>query len=102
MISKVQKNVAAGKDFRLLDRDALPPYLKDARLHVEVIVGIGDRDRIGRLVSGRNTSRQVKSWSLAEFDGTFDWIRRRSLGATPFLPRCGQLGRRIFLPPLKR
>ena len=38
-------------------------------------MGIGDRDRIGRLVSGRNTSRQVKSWSLADFDGTFDWIR---------------------------
>jgi len=27
------------------------------------------------LARGRNTSRQVKSWSLADFQGAFDWIR---------------------------
>jgi hypothetical protein len=26
-------------------------------------------------VQGRNTSRQVKSWTIADFKGSFDWIK---------------------------
>src|SRR5262249_3058057 len=34
-----------------------------------------DRERIERLVQGRNTSRQVKPWTIADFRGSFDWIK---------------------------
>ena len=90
VIAKVQSGVAAGKSFRALRPEELPPYLREARLHIEVIVGLDERDRIGRLVSGRNTSRQVKSWSLADFEGKFDWIQKvldRPNG--PFAGRVG-------------
>jgi hypothetical protein len=55
--------------------EEVPDNLKKARFHVEVIVGINSRERIGVIARGRNTSRQVKSWSLADFKGAFDWIR---------------------------
>lgn len=76
VIAKIQGQAANGLPFRSLKKEELPPYLKEARLHLEIIVGLdGDRDRIGRLVKGRNTSRQVKSWSMSDFEGRFDWIR---------------------------
>lgn len=48
-----------------------------ARFNVEVIVGLSEQDheRVVRLVRGRNTSVQVRPWSLADFDHKFDWIK---------------------------
>lgn len=53
----------------------VPDYLKQARLHLEIHTDLEDRDRIASLVGGRNTSRQVKSWSMADFTGMFDWLK---------------------------
>ena len=51
-------------------------YLKSARVHIEVIIGIhDDLARIHSIVKGRNTSIQVKSWSLADFRGAFNWLK---------------------------
>lgn len=90
VIAKVQRAVAQGRQYRSLKTDEIPSFLKEGRLHVEVILGIDDRDRIGRLVLGRNTSRQVKPWSMSDFGGEFDWIREileRDHG--PFRGRIG-------------
>lgn len=54
--------------------DALK-LLGRGRHHLEVIVGLNSKERIDRLVLGRNTSRQVKPWSMSDFRGAFDWIR---------------------------
>lgn len=90
VVAKVQREIAAGKRFLALRKEEIPPFMKEARLHIEVIVGLDNRDRIGRLVLGRNTSRQVKSWSMADFKGLFDWIHdilERPRG--PFVERVG-------------
>jgi hypothetical protein len=77
VIAKVQREVAQtyGVEYRNLTADQISSFLRNARVHLEVIVGLVDRDRIARLVQGRNTSRQVKPWTIADFKGSFDWIK---------------------------
>jgi len=75
VVELVQREIAGNRMFPDLVFEEIPDYLKRARFHVEVIVGLSNKDRIGMLARGRNTSRQVKSWSLADFQGAFDWIR---------------------------
>lgn len=77
VIAKVQREIAeqCEVDFRDLTTEQIPPHLQRARVHLEVIVGLGDRERIERLVQGRNTSRQVKTWTMEDFKGSFDWIK---------------------------
>jgi hypothetical protein len=90
VIHKVQNSIADGKNFRDLKSEEIPVFLKLARVHVEIIVGINDRERIGQLTGARNTSRQVKAWSLSDFDGVYDWIQKileRDHG--PFAGRIG-------------
>lgn len=62
--------------------------LNEARLHVEVIVGLADRELITQIVTGRNTSRPVKGWTISDFKGQFDWIKT-ALDDTPFRDRIG-------------
>ncbi|HZV03478.1 MAG TPA: AIPR family protein [Gemmataceae bacterium] len=77
VIARVQKEVADGYgiEYRKLSADQIPTYLGKARVHLEVIVGLEDRERIGRLVQGRNKSKMVKSWTIEDFKGSFDWIK---------------------------
>lgn len=75
VVELVQREIGGNRKFSDMVFEEIPDYLKRARFHVEVIVGLSNRDRIGMLARGRNTSRQVKSWSLADFQGAFDWIQ---------------------------
>jgi hypothetical protein len=75
VVELVQREAAGTRKFSEMVWEEIPEYLKRARIHIEIIVGLTSRDRIGVLAQGRNTSRQVKSWSLADFRGAFDWIR---------------------------
>lgn len=65
----------SGKTLHEAPKNSLPKFLREARVHIEVVVGLQDRDRIARLVEGRNTSRAVKSWTINDFRGSFDWIK---------------------------
>lgn len=47
----------------------------DARVHVEIVTGLYDPDRVAAMVEGRNTSRQVRSSSLANAAGRLDWLK---------------------------
>ena len=76
VIHEIQKEVAGGRIFRTLKPEEIPFNLKQARVHVEIIVGVDSREKIGNLTRARNTSRQVKSWSLADFQGAYDWIQK--------------------------
>lgn len=53
----------------------VPEILRNGRIHLEVLLGLEDRTRLANLVQGRNTSRQVRGWSMADFRGAFDWIK---------------------------
>lgn len=64
--------------------------LQRGRIHLEVIVGLTSKERIDRLVLGRNTSRQVKPWSMSDFRGSFDWIR--DILDAPASPMRGKIG----------
>jgi len=55
--------------------EALGEALARARFNLDVVVGLSDRDRILKLVQGRNRSVQVKEWSLADFNHKFDWLK---------------------------
>jgi hypothetical protein len=46
-----------------------------ARVHVEIVVGLNDPDRVAKLVEGRNTSRQVQRVSLVNAAGHLDWLK---------------------------
>lgn len=53
----------------------VPETLKNGRIHLEVFIGLDDRTRLANLVEGRNTSRQVRGWSMADFRGEFEFIK---------------------------
>lgn len=74
VIAEVQEMCKSGEDSEAIE--AVSAALKRARFNVEVVVGLNEHDRIMNLVRGRNTSVQVKPWSLADFDHKFDWIKK--------------------------
>jgi hypothetical protein len=51
--------------------------LMKGRINIEVITGIEDRDTIINISEARNTSKQVKSSSIADFKGQYDWLREK-------------------------
>ena len=69
VIAKLQKELQDKGD---ADLEAA---LTTARFNLDVVVGITDRDRIAKLVQGRNRSVQVHEWSLTDFKGRFDWLK---------------------------
>ena len=64
-------------------------YLSRARVHVEVIVcdNLSDEERL-KIAGDRNTSVQVKSWSLADLGGNFNWIKE-TLASSPIGQQIG-------------
>jgi len=78
VIASVQNRLADGKKvLKLLETD-MPDNLNQARFHIEVITGLTEEDKAGRIqrmAKGRNTSRQVKGWSMNDFRGEFDWLK---------------------------
>lgn len=74
----------------LENKTRIPEALRDARIHLEIFVGMDDRARLANLVQGRNTSRQVKGWSMADFKGQFEWIKEIiEAEGSPFAGRIG-------------
>lgn len=67
----------AGEDniFANMKPQDIPEFLQKAQVHLEIIVGLKDKEAIESLVGGRNTSRQVRSWSLANFGGKFNFLK---------------------------
>ncbi|HRJ77951.1 MAG TPA: AIPR family protein, partial [Planctomycetota bacterium] len=78
VIAAVQDDVADAleRKFSQIRSDELPDFLKQSRVHLEVVIGLSERERIARLVEGRNTSKQVKQWTINDFKGGFDWLKK--------------------------
>lgn len=75
VLAKVQRDIAAGTaTSEALPDDVTMESLSQGRIHLEVIVGLTNKERIDAMVLGRNTSRQVKPWSMSDFRGSFNWI----------------------------
>jgi hypothetical protein len=78
VIARIQKEAALElgfDDFRKLSAEQVPTFLSESRFHIEAIVGLKDRDRIRKLVHGRNKSIQVKEWTINDFQGDFQWMK---------------------------
>ncbi|MBW7988879.1 MAG: hypothetical protein FVQ84_02500 [Planctomycetes bacterium] len=78
------------KELERTDDSELRMALEKARFNLDIVVGLIDRERIEKLVQGRNRSVPIKEWSLADFKGQFDWIKNmidRKHG--PFKGRIG-------------
>jgi len=69
IIAKLRKEAAKNEDEDLLSS------LRRARFNMDVVVGLNDMGRVGKLVQGRNRSVQVKEWSLTDFRGGFEWLQ---------------------------
>ena len=50
-------------------------HLAKARFHLQVFVGLDDREAIKSLSRGRNRSKSVKPWSIADWGGEFNWLK---------------------------
>ena len=84
VIKKLQEEYKTSKD------SDLRVSLRRAKFNVDVVVGLTDRDRIDKLVQGRNRSVQVRDWSLADFGGDFDWMKELiDRDGGPFKGRIG-------------
>ncbi len=68
---KIEKNQELPEN----EREEIRDYLKEGKVRVEIIIGATDHDFVGWVVEGRNRSVLVKSFSLADFRGAFDWIK---------------------------
>ena len=88
VISEVQKLSKSSPNAK--ERDVIDLALEKARFNLEVVVGLTEHERIMSLVKGRNTSVQVRPWSLADFDRKFDWIKELiDRNGGPFAGRIG-------------
>jgi hypothetical protein len=68
------KQAVSAADFDTLADAEIPDFLKDAFVHVEVISGeIGEM--LVPLTGARNTSNQVKEFSLENLGGGFEWLK---------------------------
>ncbi|HRI81631.1 MAG TPA: AIPR family protein [Opitutaceae bacterium] len=85
VLAKIQKDILAEHGEK-----AAEVLLNRGRIHLEVIVGLTLKERIDRLVMGRNTSRQVTPWSMSNFRGAFDWISEiLEINGGPFAGKIG-------------
>lgn len=58
-----------------IDVAKFPEALKSGFVHLEIWEKLEDRQRLADLVEGRNTSRQVRGWSMADFRMEYDWLK---------------------------
>lgn len=74
VLRKIKDGVSAA-DFYTLKEDEVPEKFKEAYIHLEIISGEIDQNLRIRLADARNTSVQVKEFSLQDLGGEFEWLK---------------------------
>ena len=69
------KNQISSTDFECLKDDEIPDCFKEAYVHLELIAGNIDNDTRIKIADARNTSLQVKEFSLEDLKHNFDWLK---------------------------
>lgn len=62
-------------DFSKLKPDEIPAEFKDSYIHLEIIAGYMADDTRLKLAEARNTSEQVKGFSMEDLGGGYDWLK---------------------------
>jgi hypothetical protein len=73
VIRNVKRGVSAA-EFEKLTEAEIPDYLKQAFVHVEIISG-SLTEMLVPLTRARNTSNQVKEFSIENLGGGFNWLK---------------------------
>jgi|GEM_PF-411861 len=74
VLARLKDNVLEA-DFETLEEAEVPEYFKQAYLHLEIVSGDIDQDLRIKLADARNTSMQVKEFSLEDLGGGFQWLK---------------------------
>ena len=74
VLARLKQQVSKA-DFSTLKDSEIPDCYKEAYLHVEIIAGDIDAALRVSLADARNTSEQVKEFSLLDLDNKFDWLK---------------------------
>ena len=69
------KSEAAIADFSDLRNEELPEMFRDSYIYLEIIAGEMDAGLRLKLAQARNTSAQVKEFSLVDLGHGFDWLK---------------------------
>jgi hypothetical protein len=75
VIAKVQHELLFGRNLMDVPDEHMPEILQKAQWEIKIITGLHDKDFIAEIVEARNTSEQVKQFSIADFRGEFDWLK---------------------------
>jgi len=74
-VLEILKKGVSSADFDSLKGDEIPEHFKNAYIHLEIIAGEIDQDLRIKLAGARNTSVQVKEFSLEDLKGNFKWLQ---------------------------
>lgn len=74
VLQELKKQVS-NADFTKLTQDEIPDCFKASYIHLEIIAGDLDRDLRVKLADARNTSEQVKEFSLEDLRDNFSWLK---------------------------
>jgi len=69
------KQDLSSADFSTLTEEEIPAHFKDAYIHLEIIAGDIDQELRIQLAEARNTSVQVKEFSIEDLKHSFDWLK---------------------------
>jgi hypothetical protein len=75
VLSMLKKEVS-NADFSRLGEEEIPEKFQDSYIYVEIIAGNLDNGMRIDLAEARNTSLQVKEFSLEDLGGGFDWLKK--------------------------
>lgn len=71
VLSMLKNGEIYDEDFSALEKE----IFRDSYIHLEIIAGDIDQDLRIKLADARNTSVQVKEFSLEDLRGNFDWLK---------------------------
>jgi len=72
----LMKKEAAMADFSTLEEEEMPDFFQDSYIYLEIIAGDIENGLRLKLAEARNTSMQVKEFSLEDLGHGFDWLKK--------------------------
>ena len=69
------KREVSKADFYTLKEDEIPDNFKQAYVHIEIVAGEVEQDLRLNLAKARNTSEQVREFSLQDLGGEYEWLK---------------------------
>ncbi len=75
VLENLKKDVS-NADFSTLKEEEIPDNFKTAYIHLEIVAGEVSEELRLKLAEARNTSEQVKQFSLVDLGGGYEWLEQ--------------------------